>query len=188
MAPMRQREGQHGDRPARLVALVAALLLSACSPTFDWRESRPDGSGASLLFPCRPDRQERRVRVADTMLRLQLFSCSAGEATFSLTVGDGAEPAQVRPLLAALRKQALANLAAAEATERPLPAIAGATPNPESALLRIVGRRADGRRVVAHAAFFVKGLRLYQATVLGGDDDPAGSEALATFFASIRLP
>ena len=185
---MRQRNEQHGDRPARLAALLAALLLSACSPTFDWRESRPDGSGATLQFPCRPDRHERSVRVAETTLRVQLFSCSAGDATFSLTVGDGAEPTQVTPLLAALRKQTLANLAAAEATERPLPAIAGATPNPESALLRIVGRRADGRRVVAHAAFFVKGLRLYQATVLGGDDDPAGSEALATFFASIRLP
>ncbi len=77
--------------------------------------------------------------------------------------------------------------AGATATERPLPAIAGATPNAESTLLRIVGRRGDGRRVVAHAAFFVKGLRLYQATVLG-DDDPADGEVLETFFGSIRLP
>jgi hypothetical protein len=36
-------------------------------------------------------------------------------------------------------------------------------------------------------AFFVKGLRLYQATVLG-DDDPADGETLETFFGSIRLP
>ena len=184
---MRQRDEQHGDRPAQLAVLAAVLSLAACSPTFDWRESRPDGSGATLLFPCRPERHEGTVRVAETTLRLQLHSCSAGGATFSLTVGDGAEPAQVTPLLAALRNQALVNLGAAEATERDLPATAGATPNRESALLRIVGRRADGRRVVAHAAFFVKGLRLYQATVLA-DDDPAGSETLATFFGSIRLP
>jgi hypothetical protein len=184
---MRQREQQHGARPAQLAMLATTLLLTACSPTLDWRESRPEGSGAILLFPCRPDRHERSVRVVDTTLRLQLHSCKAGGATFSLTVGDGAEPAQVTPVLAALRNQTLANLGAADVTERPLPPIAGATPNPESALLRIVGRRADGRRVVAHAAFFVKGLRLYQATVLA-DDDPAGSETLATFFASIRLP
>jgi len=184
---MRQREKQLGDRPTQLVVFAAALLLAACSPTLDWRESRPEGSGATMLFPCRPDRHERNVRVVETTLRLQLHSCTAGGATFSLAVGDGAEPAQVTPLLAALRNQLLANVAASEATERDLPAIAGATPNPESALLRIVGRRADGRRVVAHAAFFVKGLRLYQATVLA-DDDPQGSETLATFFASIRLP
>jgi len=183
---MRQRATQHGHRSPRVAVFAAALLLTACSPNLDWRESRPDGSDVTLLFPCRPDRHERSVRVADTALRLQLNSCNAGGATFSLTVGDGAEPAQVTPLLAALRKQLLTNLGAVEATERPLPAIVGATPNPESALLRIVGRRADGRRVVAHAAFFVKGLRLYQATVLT-DDDPAENGTLEPFFASIRV-
>jgi hypothetical protein len=183
---MRQRDQQHRGAAPRLAVLMAALLLAACSPALDWRESHPAGSGAILLFPCRPDRHERSVRVDDTTLRLQLHSCSAGGATFSLTVADGAEPAQVTPLLAALRRQALANLGAASSTERPLPPITGATPNAQSALLRIVGQRPDGRRVVAQAAFFVKGLRLYQATVLG-DDDP-GSETLATFFASIRLP
>ena len=38
------------------------------------------------------------------------------------------------------------------------------------------------------AAFFVKGLRLYQATVLGDDDAPAAREAADTFFGAIRLP
>ena len=73
------------------------------------------------------------------------------------------------------------------AVEAPPPAIAGATPNGQSALLRIDGRRPDGRPVVARAAFFVKGLRLYQATVLGAGE-PVNAEALETFFASIRLP
>jgi hypothetical protein len=45
------------------------------------------------------------------------------------------------------------------------------------------GRLPDGRRVVEDAAFFVKGLRVYAATVLG-ESIPA--EAVETFFASIK--
>jgi hypothetical protein len=62
-------------------------------------------------------------------------------------------------------------------------AVAGATPNEQSALLHMEGRLPDGRRVVEDAAFFVKGLRVYAATVLG-ESIPA--EAVETFFASIK--
>lgn len=181
-----QRRELQAAVAAPAVALLALLCLGACAPALDWRETHPAGSGVVMMFPCRPDRHERTVRMVDADLRLQLHSCRAGGATFSLAAADGADPARVMPLLAALRAQALANLGGG-AIEEPLPAIAGATPNPQSALLLIVGQRQDGRRVVAHAAFFVKGLRLYQATVLGADQTP-GSEALETFFGSIRLP
>lgn len=166
--------------------MLVALAAVACAPTLDWREARPEGAGVLMLFPCRPDRHEREVRMHAAPMRLQLHSCPAGGATFSLAVADTTDPAQVTPLLAALRAQAIANLNGA-AIEEPLPAIAGATPNGQSALLRIDGRRPDGRPVVAHAAFFVKGLRLYQATVLGAVE-AVSAEALETFFASIRLP
>jgi hypothetical protein len=182
---MQQR--RHRRRvPAPAAALLAVVSFVACAPALDWRESHPDGSGVVMMFPCRPDRQERTARVGDATLRLQLHSCRAAGATFSLAAADGAEPAQVTPLLGTLRSQVLANLGGV-ATEEPLPAIVGATPNAQSALLRIDGRRADGRRVVAYAAFFVKGLRLYQAMVLDADA-AAGNEALETFFSSIRLP
>jgi hypothetical protein len=184
---MRQRGRGHGVAASPCAVLAIACALAGCSPALDWRESRPEGSGATLLFPCRPARHDREVRLGAASLRLQLHSCNAAGMTFSLAVADGAEPAQVTELLAALRAQALANLGSTVASERPLPAIVGATPNPRSALLRIAGQRPDGRRVVADAAFFVKGLRLYQATVLG-EADPVGNETLETFFASIRLP
>jgi hypothetical protein len=174
--------------PAVTAAVVAVALIDlvACAPTLDWREARPEGSGVVMLFPCRPDRHERVVRVSAAAVQMQLHSCRAGGATFSLAVADTADPGQVTPLLAALRAQATANLSGAS-VEETLPSIAGSTPNPQSVRLRIDGKRPDGRPVVAHAAFFVKGLRLYQATVLG-TGEPVGAEALETFFASIRLP
>lgn len=167
-------------------AAALALGLAACSPVFDWRESRPEGSDAALMFPCRPERHQRTVRLGAATLPMRLDACTAGDAVFSLSVLDVADPAQVTPLLAALREQEIANLSATVAEQRGF-APAGATPNPESARLRMAGKRPDGRPVVADAAFFVKGLRLYQATILGSDKAPGG-EAVDTFFGAIRLP
>jgi hypothetical protein len=168
------------------VGAVLAVGLASCSPTFDWREARPEGSSAAMMFPCRPKLQERKVSLGGAILPMRMHSCSAGGANFSLSTLEVADPAQVTPELAALRTQVLANVAGAATEQQPL-TLPGATPNPGSARLHIVGRRPDGSRVVADAAFFVKGLTLYQATVLGSDDVP-GREAVDTFFAAIRLP
>ena len=125
------------------------------------------------------------MRIGDSVASLQLHSCSAGGANFLLASLDAGEPAAVTPLLAAFRAQALLNLGGTAAERGPF-APPGATPNPQSVRLAIVARRSDGQRVVADAVFFVKGLRLYQATVLGAED-AAGREAVDTFFGAIRL-
>jgi len=166
-------------------ALVVATAAMACSPTFDWREARPEGSGVAMMFPCRPTKEERRTRIGIDAQSMELHSCSAGGAIFSLARIDAADPAGVGPLLAAFREQTAANLAG-PATEQGAFSPPGATPNPLSARVAIVGRRRDGRRVVAEAAFFVKGLRLFQATVLNADV-AGGREAADTFFGAIRL-
>jgi hypothetical protein len=181
---MQTRARRPGVRSAA-TALAAAIVAVACSPTFDWREARPDGSGVALMFPCRPVMEERRTRIGAAAAPIQFHSCAAGGATFSLAAVDAADPAGVTPMLEAFRVQTAANLAGA-ATELGEFAPPGATPNTRSARVAIVGKRPDGRRVVAQAAFFVKGLRLYQATVLNADV-AGGPEAADTFFGAIRL-
>ncbi len=113
---------------------------------------------------------------------MRMYSCGAAGAVFSLAFVDVNEPARVAPVMAALRAAAQANLdgtAAARAWAPP-----GGTPNERSALVRIEGRLPDGRRVVEHVAFFVRGMRLYEATALGESLD---ADALDTFFDSIKI-
>jgi hypothetical protein len=172
--------------PPASAGLVAALSILACTPALDWRETRPEGSGVAMMFPCRPERQERPVRIGDQTLTLRLHSCTAGGSAFALAVAEVADPARVTVLLGALRSQAVANVQGTARAEA-MPPIPGSTPNAQSARLRIVGARPDGRRVVEHTTFFVKGLTLFQATVIGADE-PVDREAIDTFFGSIRLP
>jgi hypothetical protein len=179
---------QRRRRPnARIVvAIVLVLGVAACAPALDWREARPEGSDVVLMFPCRPQDHERNVALAGAMVPMRLHACSAGGANFALATLEAGDPARVTPELAALRTQLVGNLAGMATELHPL-ALAGSTPNPQSARVRIVGKRPDGSRVVADAAFFVRGLRLYQASVLGSNDVP-GAEAVDTFFSAIRLP
>ena len=41
------------------------------------------------------------------------------------------------------------------------------TPNPAAIRLRVEGRLPDGKAVQEQAVFFVRGLRVYQASVIG---------------------
>ena len=173
------------DVGRRLGLAVLPMAIVACAPSLDWREARPDGSGATMLFPCRPSGRERVVRLADAQVPMQQHSCTAAGATFSLIVAEAGTLERVTPLLAALRAQATANVSG-QATPQPLPAISGATFSAQSVRLRIDGKLPDGRPVVEHAAFFVRGTRLYQATVIG-KGEPVGAEALDNFFDAIRL-
>jgi hypothetical protein len=163
-------------------AAVFLATLVACSPALDWRDVRPQDSGVAMLFPCRPDRLERAIRIAAVELRMQMVSCNAAGTTFSLTYVDAALAAQVEPLLAELRARAAANVGGAVVV-RPF-SVPGATPNEQSAALRIEGRLPDGRHVTEHAAFFVRGLRLYQATAIG---ESVSAEAVETFFGAVKV-
>ena len=81
------------------------------------------------------------------------------------------------------RAAALTNLGGASSTALPMQ-IGGATPHAQAAMLVLRGRRPDGSAVAQQAAFFAKGLRVYQASVIGSE---LPAEATDTFFAGLRV-
>lgn len=62
---------------------ASSLLLAACSPALDWREAQAPGAGLTLLFPCKPQTQERSVEVAGQPWSATLMACDAGGMTFA---------------------------------------------------------------------------------------------------------
>jgi len=166
---------------------VAALLAAcgaACTPAFDWREFMAEGSGVVTTFPCRPDRHTRAVVVADSKARMEMLTCATGGQTFALSFVDVADPARVTDTLLELRAATVANVQGVQS--RVVPAlVAGMTPNAQAVRLATLGRLPDGVAVHAHAIFFTKGLRVYQATVIGVQPAP---EVIETFFSGLKFP
>lgn len=168
-----------------LPALLCCAMLAGCSPAQDWRELRPEGSGATLLFPCKPTRHVRDLSLAGAPVRLTLHACTAGDdLTYALAVAELADPARIAGTLRALRDSAAGNVGAAAPTPLPL-AVRGATPNAQSGRGAYTGQRGDGQPVQLQIAVFTKGTRVYQATVIGRR---IGDEAAETFFSALRTP
>jgi hypothetical protein len=167
-----------------IAALAAAAISAACTPAFDWREFVPEGSDVSVRFPCRPDRSARLVAIAGATVQMQMLACSAGNATFALAFVEVADPARIGATLAALRDSAVANVRGGEPRRAALQ-IQGMTPNEQSGRLAVTGRLPDGAAVQEQAAFFTRGLRVYQATVIGAAPSP---EAVETFIGGLKFP
>lgn len=124
------------------------------------------------------------VKVAGAAVRMDMFVCPAGEFTYALAYVDAADPAGVPASLADLRAVAIANVGGGDGQASAI-RVPGMTPSDQSARLRLAGRRRDGLPLQQQAAFFAKGLRVYQASVIGR---ALTNEAVETFFASLKLP
>jgi len=171
---------------ARHLPVLPALcaVLAACSPALDWRELQAAGTGIVATFPCKPDRHARSVTLAAQTVRMEMLVCGVGDVTFALSFVDVDDPSRVSATLEELRGLAITNLGAVRRDSAALQ-VPGMTPNPMAGRLRLEGVRPDGVAMQEHAAFFVKGLRVYQAIVLGRR---VPAELADTFLAGLRLP
>jgi hypothetical protein len=159
------------------------LLLVACTPALDWREVKADADSLTALFPCRPERRSRQVNLTGNAVRMQMASCAAGGSTYAIAFIDLRDPATVGGALEAFRDAAVANVGGAAPRVGAL-GVVGMTPNPQAVRLAITGRLPDGTAVQEYAAFFAKGLRVYQASVIG----PApAADAVETFISGLRF-
>ena len=167
------------------VALVAFMALAACSPTFNWREVRPEGTALSLLLPCKPDKAQKVVPLGGRATSLSMLGCDAGGVTFAVAVADVGDAAQAAPVLAQWQTLTLANMKAASSSQQPLALkIPGASSSLPVARLQAQGQRADGTAVSGQAAYFAQGSQLFQVVMYAPRIAPDVAE---TFFASLKF-
>lgn len=165
--------------------LVCACVAAACAPAVDWREVRPESSGLVALFPCKPFGNARQLTLAGTAVEMTLYACTAAGTTFAVAFADMEQPHLVSRALEELTASAARNIGA-DATHAVTPLrIEGMTPNPHAVRSALAGQLGDGRRVQEQVAVFSRGMRVFQATMVGKVLD---AEAAETFFGALRLP
>ena len=169
----------------RLRACVSllAILLVACSPTFNWREVPIAGTDLVALLPCKPDRATRALPLGGEQVTVDMAGCETGGATFAVAHAAAPSTSQAEAWLLAWRAATRAQLAEVQAIESP-GTLARAALNPPPLRLQAQGD------VALQVLWFAKAQRdgtiaLYQATVLGR---PSAADAAETFFDGLRLP
>lgn len=164
--------------------------LVGCSPTFNWRELRPEGTPLQALMPCKPEVAQRPVPLAGpsaTPSTLHMYSCDTGGITFAVSWADVGEPGRTGEALALLRRASLAAIRVNPAqVDDPAwqwtPSVDG-TQNAKG--LKAQGTQHEQRAVQMQAVHFARGQQVYQAAVYG----PALTDEMTTpFFEGLRLP
>ena len=162
---------------------MCAAMLAGCSPALDWRDVNPEGSGASALFPCRPENRVRRVNLTGVAMEMHLVSCTAAGSNYALSHVDVVDPLKVAPVLQELQRLAANNVGGAPSASDPY-SVPGMAPSEWAKRLVVKGSRGEGTFIEADAVFFARGSLVYQATAVGSRLD---KEATDTFFASLKL-
>lgn len=163
--------------------LLSALLLSGCSPTFNWRTVRPEGSALQALMPCKPDEARRDTPLGGAVTPLNMLSCEAGGLTFALAWADVGSPQRVSAALVQWRLASLISLKAAPDAARSWTQTVSGAESTEG--MEVQGVRHDGSATQARVLYLVKGTRVYQAAIYGAG---IGREESTTFFEGLQLP
>ncbi len=164
-------------------ACALASALVGCAPALDWREVHVDAGALNAMFPCRPEHRARTVPLGADSIHMEMVACTASDSTYAVSYVDIRDPGAVTAALENLRAVATRNIGGVAPRVDPY-TLRGMTPNAAAIRLRVDGRLPDGREVQEHAVFFVRGLRVYQASVIGSM--PA-AEAVETFVAGLQL-
>ena len=167
-----------------LAAFISlALLLSACSPTLNWRLVRTEAASLTFLLPCKPDRASKVVPLGGQASTLSMVGCEADGAMFALAVADTAVPAQAAELLTQWQSLTLTHMRAGAHTKAPF-WVVGASSPPSPVRVQAQGQQADGRAVESQAVYFVRGSQLFQAVIYA---PKVTAEMADTFFGGIKL-
>ena len=156
--------------------------LFACSPTFNWRELRLDGTGLQALMPCKPESASRPVPLGSLgapPTALHMHSCEAGGLRFAVAWADVERTDQVAPALTAWRSAALL---AIRATGTDWPAKVAGAETVQGVQAQGIGPKGDA--VQTRAVYFALGTQVFQGAVYG---PTLPAEAVDAFFAGLNM-
>lgn len=161
----------------RFGLLVCLLLLTACYPTYNWRELPVADGLATLAFPAKVDTAKRDIELAGMPVTFVLTTAEVNEVVFS--IGWAQLPAQSTP---EQRKAAQRTLVDSLAASMSKPAPASAY---EADVFRLETSR-DGRALAMVARVLVH-YDIVMRVVVSGPPDELTQDLAQEFMRSLKL-
>ncbi|WP_312518998.1 hypothetical protein [Massilia sp.] len=155
-------------------ALLAATLLAACNPTYNWRDhASPDGA-YKVLFPAKPATFTRPVDLDGLKVEMTMTAAEVDGVTFAVGSATAPDAARAQAALPAMRRALLRNIGAADSSDAPA----------KDGLQVDAGGSSNGRPVQLNGRFVARGARMFQVIVLGkpGAAPPEQVEQFLTSF------
>lgn len=161
--------------------LGVCMVLAACSPALNWRETRL--SGLTALLPCKPDQAQRDVQLGTRTVRMEMQGCDKQSTLFAISHIALRTPAQASEVIADWRSSTLANMRSTAAVGKPFP-VKGLATHPVAVQIDTQGMDASGAPVQAKLAWFVSGTDVFHLAVYSPKLVEAMTEPL---FSDLRI-
>jgi hypothetical protein len=172
--------------PLRIAVLIAAVwALSACNPTYNWREVHGVDAPYSVTLPAKPASFSRPVNLGGAQVTMTMTAAEVDDVTFAVGTAELADAAEAQSALTAMKAALVKNIAGTIKQEK----LTGPAAAPSEIAIEAIGApsaNTDGQPRLLLARFIAKDKRVYQVIVIG-KEKAVSREAADTFFTSFKL-
>lgn len=171
--------------PLLASAWMACLLLTACSPKYDWREVRGEGAPFLVVLPAKPLSHTRTIDLGGVQAAMTMTAAEAEGATFAVGSAELPDAAHAQKAILSMKTALVRNIGGTIRREKA--SAAGAVPTTiDIEASGPPSTDSDGQGRLLLARFIAQDKRVYQLVVLGKEKD-IERDAADTFFTSFKL-
>lgn len=162
------------------------LLLSGCSPTYDWREVQGTDAPYTVMLPAKPATYSRAVNLNGMQVTMTMTAARVKNASFAVGSAPLSDPKMAPAALQAMKTAMVKNIGGTVKKESLVPAEAHSAESIQIEASGLLSSGGANQPVMLIARFMAKGDRIYQAVALGPEHD-LPSEEVDMFFSSLKV-
>lgn len=165
------------------ICVIAAIsvLLTACSPDYNWREAHGDKIQFTVLLPAKPASFTRQINLDGLPVTMTMTAAEVDDVTFAVGVAELANAAQASNALDSMRTGLLNNIGGTPSQA----GIPGQTPTADRVVDLTAGGMTRGQPALLMARLVAKDKRIYQVLIVGAEHSVIPEHA-ETFFTSFK--
>jgi len=93
------------------LTFLVFMTLTACSPKFDWRDTRDGISPYTVLMPAKPSALSRDIQIGAQTVTMHMTASQIDHVKFAVGAADMGDPAVAQQTLAVIRTKLVDNIA-----------------------------------------------------------------------------
>lgn len=171
-----------------LATVLASVVLSACSPKFDWRDYRSGDAPYAVLFPAKPATHTRTINLDGEQVKMTMAAAEIDGVMFAVGSAQLPDPAKAQLAAVAMKSALVRNISGTVTSDKVTATSSGnGSLKGQQTILEVEATGAQkGESMRLIGRFIAKDTRIYQVIVVGREKHME-TEAVDTFLSSFKL-
>jgi PleD family two-component response regulator len=165
---------------------LLAFALSACTPTYDWREVHGTSAPFSVLLPAKPATFSRMINLDGQQVMMTMTAAEVDGVTYAVGTASLPDSEKARVALSSMKMALVKNINGTIKLEKSSEDKTAATASIEIDALGLSHTKSGDQPMRLIARFVARDKQVYQILIVG-PEKTVPREAIDTFFTSFRL-